>query len=58
MKYRINITMIENGFVDIEAEAGLDEATLRTLADEEAQNGGFIGTNSHAEIGEVIINEQ
>lgn len=57
MKYRIEINMIENGYVDIEAEAGLGEAELRTLADEEAQRGGFIGTNSYAEIGKVIINE-
>ena len=56
-KYRVNVDMIEHGYVDVEAPDEASEAEIRTLADEECQNDGFRGVNSHAEIGKIILNQ-
>ena len=53
-KYRVLINMIENGFVDVEAQ---DEQEATDKATEESNNGGFVGSNSYAEIVGVEKNE-
>ena len=53
-KYRVEVTMTEYGYVEVEASADADEADIRTLADEECNNGGFVGVNSEGIIGDII----
>jgi hypothetical protein len=46
-KYRVEIDMIEHGYVDVEAES-VQEATNK--ATEISNEGGFVGINSEARI--------
>lgn len=50
-KYRVEINMIEQGYVDIECE---DKADIDELAVEECDRGGFRSFNSTSEIVKII----
>lgn len=49
--YRVAVDMIETGYVEVKATS-MEEALF--LATEESDNGGFIGYNSSAVVGEVL----
>ena len=47
MKYRVLVNMIEEGYVDVDADT-YDE--VHDKAYEEIEAGGFVGSNFHAEV--------
>lgn len=49
--YRIGVTMIEEGYVEVEAK---NEKEAKELAGEACNRGGFIGDDSYARIEEVL----
>ena len=49
--YRIGITIHEKGYVEVEAT---NEKEALELAEEESNNGGFIGYNSYSEIEKIL----
>lgn len=49
--YRVAFTMVEEGYVEVEAES---EAEARSKAPEIEEFGGFISTNSFGEVGKVL----
>lgn len=51
-QYRIEITMTEYGYVDVWAS---DKYRAKERAEEESNNGGFVGVNSDALIGKVTL---
>jgi hypothetical protein len=51
--YRVEMTMKEYGYVDVRAR---DEEEAIELAEQVSNEGGFVGTNSECEIGEVLFN--
>lgn len=52
-KYRVEINMIEQGYVEIECEGDLRE-DIEELAINECDNGGFRSFNSTSEIIKII----
>lgn len=52
-KYRVLVDIIEHGYVDVEAN---DKQEATDKAEDEINNGGFVGNNSDVELLEVIEN--